>query len=275
MTLLEKAAAALGVEGMTPLTAIAAQKKLGKGTVGGASVVLKVVVVAGGTTDEQFERARREVELLASITSPNVVRVVSDLVEVDEGSDKGVAWVEEFIDGDDLRARLSSVPWPETETLDMMRQVAAGIAELHERRVIHRDLSPGNIMLTSDGVFKIIDPGYARFLDEVTITRGQPGTYGFMSPEHVSPVARPLMASDIFTIGAIAFLTVTGVLPVPFDGNEARYIHLLGNLTVPSLRDTNPAMNLGLADVIDRCLHPQPARRYMDGSELMEGLVGL
>jgi eukaryotic-like serine/threonine-protein kinase len=232
--------------------------------------VLKVIQV--GSTDQQaMVRAAREVDLLKSIDSEFVVRVESPLVEL--GSPvEGAAWIEEYLEGDDLSEAVCQ-PWLWPETADMALQISTGLAELHSRRVVHRDLSPNNVRRLSAGGYKIMDPGFARheLLPPITVF-GHPGTPGFMSPEHLRPLpAGPTAFSDVFSLGCLMWLTLVGEPPIPFLGDVADYSKRLsaGVLNMSTLISSlQPARHAFLI----KCLHPQPARRFRNGAEAAEQL---
>jgi serine/threonine-protein kinase len=139
---------------------------------------------------------------------------------------------------------------------------------LHERDVVHRDLSPSNVRCVTDGRYVIIDPGYARHLARSTITVfGQPGTPGYLSPEHLSQDG-PVPASDIFCVGILMYRALTGDLPIPLAGGIEIYQRALRNGRAPSVALARPDLLPTSVAVVDRCLQTQPARRYLDGAEL-------
>lgn len=240
--------------------------------------VMKVQGISYPDVHAVLERARREVALLHQIDSPHVVRIETPLVELTDGTYStdviGVAWLEEHLDGQDFAA-LTGTLWPISDVQQLLEQVGSGLSALHNVRVVHRDLSPGNVRLTSAGCWKVLDPGYARHMDASTITAfGQPGTPGFYSPEHVSPLAKPVRASDIFTLGILAYVALSGALPFPTHPQD-EYYRLLSETQAPDVRSLRPDVPESLAEVLNRMLARQPARRYLAGSELLDALGGL
>ncbi|MCA9624621.1 MAG: protein kinase, partial [Myxococcales bacterium] len=225
--------------------------------------------VQGAHTTLVLERARREVEVLEGIDSPYVVRVLSGLIEV--GSPlAGVAWLEEMLDGDDLRA-LVGTPWSWPEARQLAIDMARGLVAFHEAQVVHRDLSPGNVRRISAGAFKLIDPGLGRHLAKATVTGSfQPGTPGFMSPEHVIVGARPLPASDVFSAGVLLFVALTGRLPIDVGGDFDDYCDRLRAAQLDVQLDHIRGDLPGAAyELVGRCLESQSARRFLDGAELL------
>lgn len=190
----------------------------------GQTCVLKVVAV-GHTTDDTLTRARREVELLAEIDSANVVKVKSGLVTIGDPV-RGAAWLEEYLDGEDLGPLLGSRQWSWSEAQRMGIDVSNGLSEGHSRNVIHRDLSANNVRRLSDGTYKVLDFGFARHTLRSQVTfHGQPGTPGFLSPEHLNGYSGgPATMSDVFQVGNLIYCALTGSLPYPYTGDDADYI---------------------------------------------------
>lgn len=236
--------------------------------------VLKVISV-GPSTPDALRRAQREVELLHRIDHPNVVRVASELVEIGDPC-VGVAWLEDYLEGQDL-AELLGEPWAWPDVRAMATDVASGLGALHNVKVVHRDLSANNIRRSPNGRYVVMDPGYARHHNRSELTiGGQPGTPGFLSPEHLQGYSgAPNAASDMFCVGNLMFFALTGRLPIDFTGDIADYARRLLAVEVPDVADFCPDLPEEAANVVRRCLHPQPARRYRNGSRLAEVLEAL
>ncbi len=260
---------ALGVRALAPLIR-GGQKIVFTAQMSGQAVVVKVVFVPPGVQgDIARARAHREVELLGAVDSPNVVRVLTDAVELTEPVD-AVTWVEEKLDGQDLSGLLGTV-WAEDEVRALLTDLGKGLAACHELEVVHRDLSPGNVRRTDAGLFVLMDPGLARHLEKTALTgHYKPGTDGFRSPEHV-PGGECVPASDVFALGILAYCALTGELPV--DAAAPNYESALANVQVPTVQSNRAGISADLVAVVDRCLQLQPARRYLDGNELLADLT--
>jgi serine/threonine protein kinase len=237
-------------------------------------LVLKVMQV-GTTTPQALLRAAREVDLLGKLDNDNVVRVASDLVELGSAPE-GAAWLEEYLDGEDL-ADCATPAWSWQDAREMGCQLGRGLGAMHDIRVVHRDLSPNNIRRTSTGVFKVMDPGYARheLLAPLTVG-GHPGTPGYMSPEHLNvPPAGPTAFSDVFCLGGLMWLVLSGSSAVPYLGDMSDYA---ARLQTASLHDQAGMRSMLSAEqfaFLQRCLHRQPARRFKNGAELAQALEGI
>lgn len=268
--LLNEAFAALGVTNPAPLKS-GGQKWVYTAELEGVPCVVKIVQLTGPFAEDARVRAHREVELLGGVDSDHVVRVLSDLVEIGDGPDL-VCWVEERLSGHDLGSALGTTRWSGADIERLIREVAEGLAACHRQEVVHRDLSPGNVRQCDDGHYVLMDPGYARHLAKTALTgMYQPGTPGFMSPEHV-PGGSPIPASDIFMLGILAYAAATDALPLDARGDQDDYFRALRDVDVESVGRARPDLSSDLVAIIDRCLDRQPARRFIDADELVAEL---
>jgi serine/threonine-protein kinase len=271
--LIDDATDALGVADIRELGA-GGQKTARLVEQNGHELVMKVIAI-DSTSPTALRRAQREVELLRGIDSDHVVKVASDLVELGEPL-RGVAWLEEYLDGDDLGNLLGAAwDWPTAKAMAV--EVARGLGALHEAKVVHRDLSANNIRRTAAGRYVVMDPGFARHTLRSSLTvGGQPGTPGFLSPEHLGAFSGvPTPASDVFCVGILMFAALTGELPIPFDGDVADYISRLARVEVRDIETLRQDLSPESVAVIRRALHPQPARRYRNGIRLAQSLEAI
>lgn len=268
--LVAEVADSLGLKGARPI-AQGGQKLVLAGVLAGSPAVAKVILVPDGDSGEEvIVRAEREVELLGAVDSPHVVKVLTDAVEIGDGPE-AICWAEEELSGEDLGKSLDP-KWEEDAVWSLLSDVGAGLSACHELSVVHRDLSPGNVRRTDDGTFVLMDPGLARHLEKTALTGVfQPGTPGFMSPEHV-PGGKPLPASDVFVLGVLAYRVLTGILPIGIGAGGDEYLTRLRDDRIPDVSTMSPGISPALACVVNTCLNKQPARRYLDGAELISGI---
>lgn len=270
--LLDEARRALSVQSVRQLRGGAQKAVQLVRTAAGEEVVLKVVAFDGSTV-EALRRAEREVELLGSLDSPYVVKVISPLIELDDPV-RGAAWLEEYLDGSDLSALLFSQRWSWAETRTMGLHIARGLGVAHAAKVVHRDLSANNVRRLTSGVFKVMDFGFARHTLRSGLTvAGQPGTPGHASPEHLhSYSGAPTAASDVFAVGILMYAALAGRLPIPHEGDDSDYARRLLTVEVDDLASLRPDLEAESVAVVRRCLHPQSARRYLNGARLASAL---
>jgi serine/threonine-protein kinase len=265
----------LGVSDLGAVGAAGGQKAVRKVTDGTKDLVMKVIALTPSAPDA-LRRAEREVDLLAKLTSPHVVRVESTLRELGEPP-VAAGWLEEYLEGEDLTPLLGS-PWAWTNVAQMGLQVADGLAAGHAVGVIHRDLSSNNVRRLADGTFKVLDFGFARhtLLSGITVA-GQPGTRGFLSPEHLNSYSGgPMPSSDVFCVGILMFAALTGQPPIPWLGDDDDYLRRLAAVRLSAdLATVRPDLTSAQVALISRCLHPQPARRFTTGTQLRDAIGAL
>jgi serine/threonine protein kinase len=273
-SLIREATNHFGLTDIRPIGVPAGQKYVACAKQNGSDVVLKVVQIDGSHAPVTLERARREVGLLHEIDDAHVVKAVSPLHELGSSPPKGVAWLEEYLDGTDLTADLGS-GWPWDKAAKMALDIAKGLRAVHEKRAVHRDLSPRNIRHVASGDFVLMDPGVAHYIEKSTLTGvWQPGSPGYMSPEHARAIS-PTEASDIFAVGVLMYQALTGTLPFDVAPDVDEYLRRLRDEKAKPIRDSRPDLSGKQAEIVDRCLNSQPARRFLDGQELVAALEAL
>jgi serine/threonine-protein kinase len=235
-------------------------------------VALKTILVDADAegAGEYRKRFLLEAKAAGKLNHPNIVTTF------DYGEQDGLAYLAmELLEGTDLRSRLMEESVAPAEAVEIARQVAEGLAYAHERGVVHRDVKPGNIMLSEQGQAKIMDFGLARMraADHKTSTGMVLGTPRYMSPEQISGL--PIdQRSDIFSLGIVLYEMLTGTRL--FSGEDiAQVTHqITGFEHVPPSRQVAglPAM---VDFVVARALKKDPALRYQDARELASDLATL
>lgn len=220
------------------------------------------------------ERFRREVRTAAKLMHPNIV------LAHDGGEFGGVHYlVLEFVPGVDLETLLRRHgPFSVQGAVECVLQAARGLAYAHDRGVIHRDIKPSNLLLSREGVVKILDLGLARLrpLEEsdpaggkVTWTGQLVGTVDFMAPEQIRHPGQVDHRVDIYALGCTLYRLLTGA--AVYEGGSAMDV-LLAHLEkpVPRLRDARPDVPEELDSVFQRMVAKEPDKRY----QRMEEVVG-
>lgn len=181
--------------------------------------------------------------------------------EIGESEDGRLFIAMACYDGETLEQRIARGPLPVADAVAIATRIASGLAAAHARGVVHRDVKPGNVMLTADGGIKLLDFGLAKVAD-LTLTRPgtTPGTVAYMSPEQVR--GEPVDArTDLWSLGVVLYEMLTGVRP--FRGESDRV--LLGRIPHEEpkpLRDLRPETPGSLARIVERLLRKDPDARH-------------
>jgi len=229
------------------------------------SVAIKVLPPAIARDPRQVSWFRREARMLASINHPNIATIFG----LEEREDGAVFLVLELIEGRTLAARLRESPLNLAETLAVGEQIAEALEAAHERGLLHRDLKPGNVMLTAKNAVKVLDFGLAKPIRsrpgsqeerETTPTDlGMAlGTPGYMSPEHVRGREQD-ERTDIFAFGCVLYECLAG--RPAFHGETVGDILVqvvTGDVEYGLLPPSTPA---ALVKLLQRCLEKDPESR--------------
>jgi len=219
-------------------------------------------------------RARRrfldEARTVARLSHPNIVPVFA----VDESPD-AVFFVMAYVEGQTLGQRIRDQGMlPPEEGARLLREVARALAHAHERGVVHRDVKPDNILLdAATGRALVFDFGIARVGGDGGSTGsggGVVGTADYMSPEQASGLGVDAR-SDLYSLGVVGYHALSGRLP--FDAPDG-YAMLARHIAAPPppLASVAPHVPRRLAQVVDRCLHKEPAARFPSGVHLAEAV---
>jgi serine/threonine-protein kinase len=217
-------------------------------------------VLPGGlsTDPEQVQRFEREMQVQARLHHPNIAALYT---AVRDGS--STALVMEYVEGESLQRMLEAGPLPIPTALNFISQVLSALAYAHSCGVVHRDVAPGNIIITHDRIAKLTDFGLARGENDQRITtNGAPlGSPWYMSPEQVRNVADLDTRTDIYSTGAVLYEMITGVKP--FDGENAFTVMRAHVETVPAPPSThNPLVPPAIDAIILQAMAKDPALRF-------------
>jgi tetratricopeptide (TPR) repeat protein len=173
--------------------------------------------------------------------------------------------------GETLEQVLQGGPLPLPLALGYATQIARGLSAAHHRGIIHRDVKPGNIAITAEGVIKLLDFGIARMPDASVSQPGlTPGTIAYMSPEQVT--SRTIdHRSDLWSLGVVLYEMCTGVRPFRGDDHGATLHAILHEQAIPpsAIRGDVPAH---IDRLLDRLLEKDPDQRYLNADELVAEL---
>jgi len=233
----------------------------------GRRVALKFLPPQWSHDESAKQRFIREAQAASATDHKNICTIH----DIDTAPDGRLFIVMAQYEGPTLKQRLEQGPLPTEEAIEIAAQLAEGLARAHAQGVVHRDVKPGNIILTEDGL-RILDFGLARFAGSLNLTfEGSTlGTVAYMSPEQ-SRGEDLDGRSDIWSIGVVLYEMLTGELP--FRGGYPEAItHAIRTEPTPVLRKRS-AENLDAVErVIRRALEKDPAQRYESARDLARDL---
>ncbi len=249
----------------------------------GRTVALKVL--RSGEDPELLRRLDTEARAASALNHPNIVHIYDVGVSSKEEGAHYVAM--EHVEGETLRRRIASGPLPMADVLDLGAQLTDGLAKAHRAGILHRDLKPENLIVTPDGLLKILDFGLAKLLpapladveDRRTLTRQGTqagvllGTLEYMSPEQAS--GKPVdHRTDQFAAGLVVQEMATGRAVFRRD-TPAQVLAAVIERDPEPLRRLRPDAPEALEALVARCLQKDPERRFAKTDELASGLAAL
>ena len=244
-------------------------------------VALKVLRSDMAADHERRRRFEREAQAVAALNHPGIVTIYS--VE----HEKGVAFLTmEMLDGKTLDQIVPRGGLPLADFLRIAIPLADAVNAAHERGILHRDLKPGNVMVTIDGRVKVLDFGLAKLAEaapsaalnmaagSMTTSAGQiVGTLSYMAPEQAE--GKPIdHRADIFALGVLLYELVTGIKPFSGESSVSILTALLRD-TPKSLREVRGDLPPTLGQIIQQCLEKEPASRYQSAAQLRADLETL
>jgi serine/threonine-protein kinase len=223
------------------------------------------------TGDPSFlTRFRQEARNVANLQHPNIVTLY------DVGQDGNTYYmVMEYIEGQDLKKLIrASAPFTVERALHIGIQLCAGVGYAHRAGLVHADVKPQNILVTTDDHVKVTDFGIAQALSVSQPQEKQSVVWGsphYFAPEQASG-ERPTPASDVYAIGIVLFEMLTGKLPYNgADQQELALAHIREQ--IPHVMDQNPAVPVHLDRIIYKVMSKEPASRYRTADQLGRILI--
>ncbi len=231
-------------------------------------VALKVIKPELTRDEQSIQRFKREARVLAKLKNPHIVGV-HELRRTDEG----FFIVMEYVDGGDLSELLQGVPLPVSQTLNITKQLLHALEKAHSAGVIHRDIKPQNIMISSTGDVKVTDFGLAKLSSPetvITVTTGILGTMNYMSPEQLRGEELD-HRTDLWSLGVVFYEMLFGHLPfeAPYEA-ALMYTILNQEVEIPeSMRADLPSK---LAEILLKALQKDREMRFQNASEMLRDL---
>ncbi len=264
----------LGVGGM-------GEVYLARDTQLGRRIALKLLPAELAQDQDRLRRFKQEALAASALNHPNVAHIY------EIGEAEGVSFIAmEYVEGQTLEAKMNGQPLDTGEILDIAVQVADALEEAHTKGIIHRDIKPGNIMLTPRGQVKVLDFGLAKMTwraeqaldsDVLTLAKTQPGllmgTVAYMSPEQALRHEVD-ERTDIFSLGVVLYEMATGRRP--FAGaTTGETLDQIIHAKPEAIVRFNSNAPAELEHIIRKCLEKDRGRRYQSARELLVDLKSL
>jgi serine/threonine-protein kinase len=236
------------------------------------TVALKILRRPFGENPEHVERLKREARLVGALDHANIVR----------GLDVGQHgpyhyFAMEFVEGETLRDVLKKrAIIPEAEALRIVEQVCLALDHAHARGIIHRDVKPGNIIVTPDGMPKLTDYGLAKGPTDFTLTQSgvTVGTPQYISPEQAKDPANVDIQTDLYSLGATAYHMLAGVPPHTSDTLAGLLTKVLYEKP-RTARQVNPKVSQGASFLVEKLMAKHRRHRYREPRDVLRDLRAL
>ena len=216
---------------------------------------------------QQKARFIHEAQAAAVLDHPNI----STIHEVHE-ADGQTFIVMAFIEGEDVQTKIGSGPMSIDEALDIAVQVAKGLTKAHGEGIVHRDIKPGNVIITREGQAKVVDFGLAKLATQTQLTKSgmMVGTVRYMSPEQAMG-GKVDHRTDIWSLGVMLYEMLSGNLPFRGEVDQAIMYSVLNEDPKP-VTETRKDVPVALEDIIEKALAKDPQKRYATMDEFLVDL---
>jgi serine/threonine-protein kinase len=226
----------------------------------------KVAIKVPHRQNLDFGELLREPRLLASLNHPNIVTVLTA-----EKQDGVFFIVMEYVPGETLEAIIERDGALDlTRALDYTCQICNAVDHAQKQGIIHRDLRPGNVLVTEHGMLKVADFGTSRFLEIAAHGTTVIGSPPYMAPEQFQ--GKAVFASDIYSLGVTRYQMLTGDLPYQTPAPSDLDRLMRGELTTaPRLR--NPKLPKAISDIVMKAMAPEITERYQRAADLLDAVL--
>jgi serine/threonine protein kinase len=232
-------------------------------------VIIKEMASGLLTSTIEIKRFENEARAAAVLNHDNIIRIY------DFGEDRGSFYIAmEFIDGPDLETILKDRNYLPEIGLMIALHALKGLTHAHSHHIIHRDIKPGNILVSKAGAVKVVDFGLAHASSQqkhLTASDVIVGTPLFMSPEQATGEEKKDLRMDVWSVGVLLYRIITGEFPFQGENVPAILFQIVQTKEAP-IQDHFPAMPPDLAEKINSCLIKDRSKRLSNLSSLIESL---
>jgi serine/threonine-protein kinase len=226
----------------------------------------KVAIKVPHRQNVDFGDLLHEPRLLATLSHPNIVSILTA-----EKQDNIFFIVMEYVPGETLETIISrdnTIDLP--RALDYTCQICNALDHAHQQSVIHRDLRPGNVLVSDTGMLKVADFGTSRFIEKLAHGTTVIGSPPYMAPEQFHGMA--VLASDVYSLGITMYQMLTGVLPYNTPSPQDLEKMMRGDfVSAPRLR--NPRIPKRINDIVMKAIAPDVSNRYQRAGDLLQDLL--
>jgi len=232
-------------------------------------VALKLLPMYLHADEEEKIRFTREAKAASALDHPNI-GIIHEIADAPDGQ---MFIVMSYYEGDTLKQKIERGPLPVNEAVDIAAQIARGLAKAHSQQIVHRDVKPGNILLTPDGVVKIIDFGLAKLsgMSKITKTNTTMGTVAYLSPQQARGEEVD-HRTDVWSLGVVLYEMLAGQVPFRGDSAEAT-IHCILSSEPKPLKERRQDVPTALERIVQRALQKDVKGRYVSAAELLKDLT--
>ncbi|HEX9975093.1 MAG TPA: protein kinase [bacterium] len=234
-------------------------------------VALKFLPTSLTADDEAKERFIQEAQAASALDHPNICTIY-EINETDEGQ-MFIAMA--YYGGEILKNKIASRQLAVSTAIDITQQIGKGLAKAHQHGIFHRDIKPANVIVTSDGLVKILDFGLAKLVGTKSITKAGTilGTTAYMSPEQILG-GEVDQRTDVWSLGVVMYEMLTGKQPFRGEYDQA-IVYSIMHETPDPISQFRPEIALDLEQIIARSMIKDKEMRYGSVTELLQALENL
>ena len=227
--------------------------------------------------EENKKRFSHEAKAASALDHPNICTIHEiDETEPAPGAPGGQMFIAmAYYGGESLKEKIQGGPLPIADAIDIAIQIAQGLAKAHSTEIIHRDIKPGNILITTDGQIKIVDFGLAKLVGRTQLTKEGTilGTVAYMSPEQTQGIEVD-RRTDIWSLGAVLYEMLTGQSPFKGDYDQVVFYAIINEEQAP-ITGLRTGVPMELEKVVNKAMAKNPDERYQHVDEIAVDLKAL